>query len=857
MERTKEKTKEMSKWRPNLKTFIEEGIDKGLAYEAAIAASIIYNNIGVNDFFLKDWNVLKTLINQDDYGILTAVKMFIELKDSSYYLYDKTINIQTVEKINSGIERISTNTGRDLHPIKDVEGKLSTEKLGSLIFHHCCKDVYVHIGKNYYMNAKTSDTVEIRDEVLTPEFISFPLTCKTPIRVESKWIQDELISNDIIRQDDIDMIKDEFEPLQLKDFGEKAVGGKLCSLLNSFYSKEKLEKECSQVCGSRQVIWFGQAKFKCPKNYHSILKEFLEGKLREIGKISSFGLTFMTLSPDIDVCQKHGFEPLEAVVEGDFYSIRLLVDKATACLYNPTTEKVKEKLNKIFGNVTFIHSNEYSIDDILENDQEELEWGFAQFESKCSPINNQSEIMGMRVIKEKYIDPIKYLSERNHISIKEKLYSYKDNILSINKELFSFIKTFLKDALFKVQNEDFFNEGNFLVRDNAEIEIIINNPKFVSMRDVFTKLIPLIKPDTCKIYNSLFPLESMKIKLNNWLKKMFNTYTTYHDNLWYVYGSRSVKKKVIKYLYRYEAEEVKQYHRINLELLDTNNRENLRKIQKVTQEIDDGYFEESHLVVLCNLDLVCQIQDIVLYSERTVIGEGLNCFSHLVDIIDIESVDSHTDRLDWNDESKCDECVVCFQVPNQSTRLINCGHSYCTGCFKQQLNVNITQSLKLPITCAGCDESINNLEIVYSEKKQQFRVQGEIYKILVQKFKEFTFCPGLKCSNGLVYSKGKTPMQCISCKCEVCSNCKELHLEGEDCFSQRQMFQREYKLWCLGDIVNRKICPSCSYGIEKEGGCNLVWCRSCSKSICWYCLDFFENKHLCYSHLSTMHGGYA
>jgi hypothetical protein len=35
--------------------------------------------------------------------------------------------------------------------------------------------------------------------------------------------------------------------------------------------------------------------------------------------------------------------------------------------------------------------------------------------------------------------------------------------------------------------------------------------------------------------------------------------------------------------------------------------------------------------------------------------------------------------------------------------------------------------------------------------------------------------------------------------------------------------------------ANTKPCPKCSVPVEKDGGCNLVMCRSCRQAFCWLC----------------------
>jgi hypothetical protein len=50
---------------------------------------------------------------------------------------------------------------------------------------------------------------------------------------------------------------------------------------------------------------------------------------------------------------------------------------------------------------------------------------------------------------------------------------------------------------------------------------------------------------------------------------------------------------------------------------------------------------------------------------------------------------------------------------------------------------------------------------------------------------------------------------------------------------------------------NRKKCPKCMMGIEKDGGCNNVTCQHCKMSICWVCLMFEDNFSAIYTHMDS------
>jgi hypothetical protein len=38
-----------------------------------------------------------------------------------------------------------------------------------------------------------------------------------------------------------------------------------------------------------------------------------------------------------------------------------------------------------------------------------------------------------------------------------------------------------------------------------------------------------------------------------------------------------------------------------------------------------------------------------------------------------------------------------------------------------------------------------------------------------------------------------------------------------------------------------KDCPKCQTSIEKNGGCNHMWCKQCKHEFCWVCLGKKKN----------------
>jgi hypothetical protein len=62
--------------------------------------------------------------------------------------------------------------------------------------------------------------------------------------------------------------------------------------------------------------------------------------------------------------------------------------------------------------------------------------------------------------------------------------------------------------------------------------------------------------------------------------------------------------------------------------------------------------------------------------------------------------------------------------------------------------------------------------------------------------------------------------------------------------------------------VVTKECPGCTVSVEKDGGCNHVYCNNCEVHWCWQCRDVFDESKVgsgedgdIYEHLQEIHGG--
>ena len=215
------------------------------------------------------------------------------------------------------------------------------------------------------------------------------------------------------------------------------------------------------------------------------------------------------------------------------------------------------------------------------------------------------------------------------------------------------------------------------------------------------------------------------------------------------------------------------------------------------------------------------------------------------------------------------ECVSCFMPVMHSLyhSLRQCGHLYCRECLLIQMEVT-AQSRSFPLTCAAdqCNAlfSWRDVEDVYcgDSSGQEKLVDAALEKHLINKPSEGFFClqpdcPGLllRC---LVDIKTTKKTSCAKCDTSYCILCKVPFHEGQTCSEYKMdkvTIEHHLQEWINEKKDDRKLCPYCDSGIEKNGGCNAVHCIHCKMYICWKCLDIFTESTDTYSHLHEKHNG--
>ena len=211
-------------------------------------------------------------------------------------------------------------------------------------------------------------------------------------------------------------------------------------------------------------------------------------------------------------------------------------------------------------------------------------------------------------------------------------------------------------------------------------------------------------------------------------------------------------------------------------------------------------------------------------------------------------------------------CCACFSaicdVTNQSYALEHCGHFYCIDCLVTQIKTHMKDKVlpMLPIKCAeeACGTLMSMQDILTACTKGSIRTHqllDIVYQHHIKTNRDYVrhctteWCP-------VVYEvpvKGQCTFDCPVCQKSTCIRCNTPWHPGLSCVVKTLIDSLEderLKEWILADPENRKMCPECRVGIEKNGGCANVLCTGCTRSLCWKCMQTFRTSNECYEHIN-------
>lgn len=184
------------------------------------------------------------------------------------------------------------------------------------------------------------------------------------------------------------------------------------------------------------------------------------------------------------------------------------------------------------------------------------------------------------------------------------------------------------------------------------------------------------------------------------------------------------------------------------------------------------------------------------------------------------------------------ECQICFeQYRDEDTLhcLSNEAHVICCKCMYEYARNNATKHSPDTLPCPQCLQPFDRIVLRVNLPAQLFaemeRRQASVdWRVALASNVEAT----LYCECGLVAiverdAIGDQTVTCAQCPRRYCLKCGNFAHPGSTCPAPRETI-------CWLDAHRGKCCPNCGEGIEKDGGCAHMTCRSCRHEFCWRCL---------------------
>ncbi|XP_056015286.1 uncharacterized protein LOC125676304 isoform X1 [Ostrea edulis] len=236
----------------------------------------------------------------------------------------------------------------------------------------------------------------------------------------------------------------------------------------------------------------------------------------------------------------------------------------------------------------------------------------------------------------------------------------------------------------------------------------------------------------------------------------------------------------------------------------------------------------------------------------------------------VKSIEEIIDHMQINvgiAASNRPECGICFCEIEESDiyRLESCGHPYCRDCIKMNIESAI-RNKEFPLKCFHdkCDVLWAWKDFVNMTKSGFCSLQNILNSSLscfvMGNKDKVRYCIMPDCPMVYKVSDVGGRIVCDVCRTSMCSKCHVEYHNGISCV----MYQMEnsndetgLKKWMHQDPNNRRLCPNCFAGIEKNGGCQHMECRDCKSHICWICMKFFSTSHACYGHMHKGHGTFV
>jgi ariadne-1 len=268
------------------------------------------------------------------------------------------------------------------------------------------------------------------------------------------------------------------------------------------------------------------------------------------------------------------------------------------------------------------------------------------------------------------------------------------------------------------------------------------------------------------------------------------------------------------------------------------NREELAKIQ---QSLIDRVSSQLNLTASATIILLkhCKWNETEMIKRWKADGNKLAMETNCTAIL-------HTVLSPPEEGSSELDCQVCFDsFPADKTFAINCGHRFCTDCYRDYLISEIESGATQGGTCLStrcpgfkCTQLVGQetfellLEDSYMEKYKNVLLLS-----FVDDSEVLAWCPAAGCSHIVAYSQRQKTVQCV-CGFRFCFQCKIAAHAPAKCKDSQAWLARDKGSENLDSkyiLDNTKACPKCGVRTKKEGGCMYITCSKCQNPWCWQC----------------------
>ncbi|GAN06593.1 RING-5 like protein [Mucor ambiguus] len=213
---------------------------------------------------------------------------------------------------------------------------------------------------------------------------------------------------------------------------------------------------------------------------------------------------------------------------------------------------------------------------------------------------------------------------------------------------------------------------------------------------------------------------------------------------------------------------------------------------------------------------------------------------------------SSNNKGDCSASFECEIC--CNDESGLQTVSLTCGHLFCVDCYSYYLSDKVKQGDATNIQCPqeGCKAVVDEatLKIVLNDD-MYIRYQSLLDKAYVQDHPNLKWCTAPDCKYAIECDISRNSLSTIvptvTCECGhvMCFGCDHENHQPANCAMVKDWWRKKEEDSATATWISShtKDCPQCQSPIEKNGGCNHMWCKQCKHEFCWVCLGDWKTHN--------------